>query len=310
MDVKPQLPTRKFGEKGPELPILGMGGSAMVDQFKVVYGVDLPSVDQRVLMVRDAFDQGIRFFDTARAYAESESIMGMALQGVRQEAFIATKIDVHDPAEVRSSIETSLEELDTDYIDLIQIHGIAIDVVGVDVAMQIHRELVKLREENICRMIGVTTHVAFREIYEMISSGGFDHVMLAYGYFNKGMDTMLSAGNLEFRELCLAKADELGMAIVAMKVLGGWMLGHNGQNLLPEFDNAKMAEVPGAAIRWAFQDERISLFNIGASLPSDMGKNVQIFSSDLTYSAADRLLLAEYCSQLYNTEQVSEMTVV
>ena len=200
MDNKWQLPIRKFGKKGPELPILGMGGSAMVDKFKVAYGMDLPPIDQRVSMVRDAFDQGIRFFDTARAYAESESIMGMALKEVRSEAFIATKVDVHDPAEVRASIETSLKELDTDYIDLIQIHGIAIDVVGVDVAMQIHRELVKLRDENICRMIGVTTHVAFREVYEMISSGGFDHVMLAYGYFNKGMDTMLSAGNLEYRE--------------------------------------------------------------------------------------------------------------
>jgi len=310
MQSKLQLPVRKFGVNGPELPILGMGGSAMVDQFKIAYGMELPTMDQRVSMVRDAFDQGIRFFDTARAYVESETIMGVALKDVRDQAFIATKVDVHDPAEVRSSIETSLKELDTDYIDLIQIHGIAIDAVGVDVAMQIHQELVKLRDENICRMIGVSTHIAFKEIHEMISTGGFDHVMLAYGYFNKGMDTMLSAGNLEYRELCLSKANELGMAIVAMKVLGGWMLGHNGKNLLPEFDDRKMEEVPGAAIRWAFQDERISLFNIGASLPTDMGKNIETFSSDMTYSAQDRLLLAEYCSQLYGTEQVSGMSVV
>jgi predicted aldo/keto reductase-like oxidoreductase len=310
MNNLPELPMRKFGKNGPELPLLGMGGSAMVDQFKIAYGVDLPTVEQRVSMVREAFDQGIRFFDTARAYVESESIMGMALKEVRDEAFIATKVIVHDPAEVRSSIETSLDELDTDYIDLIQIHGPAIEEIGVKVSMQIHEELVKLKAENICRMIGVTTHVGFREVYEMISTGGFDHVMLAYGYFNKGMDTMLSAGNLEFRELCLSKADELGMAIVAMKVLGGWMLGHNGQNLLPEFDNEKMMEVPGAAIRWAFQDERISLFNIGVSIPSDIGKNIRTFTSDLTYSAEDRLLLAEYCSQLYATEQVTQMAVV
>jgi predicted aldo/keto reductase-like oxidoreductase len=236
--------------------------------------------------------------------------MGMALKEVRDEAFIATKVIVHDPAEVRSSVETSLAQLDTDYIDLIQIHGPAIEVVGVEVAMQIHSELVKLREQKICRMIGITTHVAFREVYEMISSGGFDHVMLAYGYFNKGMDTMLSSGNMEFRELCLSKADELGMAIVAMKVLGGWMLGHNGKNLLPEFDNRKMVGVPSAAIRWAFQDKRISVFNIGVSIPSDINKNIRTYASDLTYSAEDRLLLAEYCSQLYSTEQVSEMAVV
>ena len=74
MNNLPELPMRKFGKNGPELPLLGMGGSAMVDQFKIAYGVDLPTVEQRVSMVREAFDQGIRFFDTARAYVESESI--------------------------------------------------------------------------------------------------------------------------------------------------------------------------------------------------------------------------------------------
>ncbi len=302
--------TRKFGTNGPAMPILGMGGSAMSDQFNMAYRVDLPSVDERIAMVRNAFDRGIRFFDTARAYGESEGIMGRALKEVREQAFIATKVIVHDPAQVRASIETSLGELDTDYIDLIQIHGPAIEEVGVRVAMQIHNELLKLRDEGICRLIGVTTHVAFREVLEMISTGGFDQVMLAYGYFNKGMDTMLSSGNLEYRELCLSKAAELGMAIVAMKVLGGWMLGHNGENLLPDFAAAKMARVPGAAIRWALQDERICMFNIGVSVPSDIDDNIATFLSEPTFTSADRQLLAEFCSQLYATEEVSQMAVV
>ena len=62
-------------------------------------------------MVRYAFDKGVRYFDTARVYSESESIVGKGLKDVRKEAFIATKIAVFSPDAVRKSLETSLEEL-------------------------------------------------------------------------------------------------------------------------------------------------------------------------------------------------------
>ena len=72
--------------------------------------------------------------------------------------------------------------------------------------MKLHAELVKLRDQKMLCFIGLTTHVAFETVYKMIATGGFDQVLLAYGYFRKGMDTLLSNPNLEFRELCLAKA--------------------------------------------------------------------------------------------------------
>ncbi len=73
-----KLPTRKFGKTGHTLPILGMGGSAMVRLFISAYGAELLSLDERVAMVRHAYDSGLRYFDTARVYGESESIMGAA----------------------------------------------------------------------------------------------------------------------------------------------------------------------------------------------------------------------------------------
>jgi hypothetical protein len=50
------------------------------------------------------------------------------------------------------------------------------------------------------------------------------------------MDTLHSNRNLELRELCLAKASELNMAIVAMKILGANVLGHNARNVVPDYD--------------------------------------------------------------------------
>src|SRR6266853_239766 len=57
------IPMRKFGKTGHTLPILGMGGSAMVAMWSQTYGVKLLDMDERIAMVRHAYDKGIRYFD-------------------------------------------------------------------------------------------------------------------------------------------------------------------------------------------------------------------------------------------------------
>jgi aryl-alcohol dehydrogenase-like predicted oxidoreductase len=301
-----QIPVRKFGKTGLTLPILGMGGSAMVQRFIAAYGVELLGMDERVAMVRHAFDSGIRYFDSARVYGESEKIIGKGLKGVRDQAVITTKVAVFKPEQVRKSVETSLKEYDVDSIDLIQIHSPAIEAVGFDGAMKMHAELVKLRDQKMCRFIGLTTHVAFETVYKMICTGGFDQVLMAYGYFRTGMDTLLSYRNLEFREMCLAKAADLKMAIVAMKVMGARILGHNSKNLVPDYDVAALDRLPGAAIRWVLQDSRISVLNIGVSMPSDVDKNVAILRGDNKFTNEDRTLLAEFSGRAYESEFVKK----
>jgi uncharacterized protein len=304
------IPTRKFGKTGLTLPVLGMGGSAMVQRFISAYGVKLIGMDERIAMVRHAFDKGIRYFDSARVYGESEQIIGKGLKGVRDQAIITTKVAVFKPDQVRASVETSLKEYGVDRIDLIQIHSPAIEAVGFDTAMKIHAELVKLRDEKICRFIGLTTHVAFETVHRMISTGGFDQVLLAYGYFRKGMDTLLSHRNLEFREMCLAKAADQKMAIVAMKVMGASILGHNSKNLVPDYDAAALNRLPGAAIRWVLQDERVSVLNIGVSMPEDVDKNLAILRDNLKFTNDDRQLLADYAGRAYEAKDIKKMRIV
>jgi predicted aldo/keto reductase-like oxidoreductase len=304
------LPVRPFGKTGHKLPILGMGGSAMVEKWSPSYGVKTLGTDERVAMVRRAFDKGVRYFDTARVYDESESIVGRGLKGVRAQVFLATKVAVADPAQVRKSLETSLKQLDTDRVELVQIHSPAIERVGFDGAMKLHAELVKLREEKLFRYLGLTTHVAFETVYRMICTGSFDQVLLAYGYFNKGMDTLLSHRNLEWREMCLAKAHELKMAVVAMKVFGANILGHNARNLVPDYDKEALARLPGAAVRWVLSDERVSLLNIGVSMPEDIDRNLAILRGDLRFSNDDRLLLADFAGKAYDSERIKKLRVV
>lgn len=303
------IPVRSFGKTGHKLPVLGMGGSAMVQVFIRSYGVPLLGMDERVAMVRHAYDSGIRYFDTARVYGESEQIMGRGLKGVRQNCYVATKCHISDPKKTRETVERSLKELDMDYVDCVQVHSPCIEAVGFDGAMKVHAELVKLRDEKMLRFIGLTTHVAFETVLRMIKTDAFDQVLLAYGYVRKGMDTMLSNSKIEYRDQCLAAAHERGMAIVAMKVLGANMLSHNAQVLVADYDAARLAQVPPAAIRWALADERVSMLNIGVSMPTDIDKNLAVLRGDTKFTNADRDVLADFSARLYQSETVQALKV-
>jgi predicted aldo/keto reductase-like oxidoreductase len=236
--------------------------------------------------------------------------MGKGLKGVRHQVYLATKVAASNPDQVRKSLEESLNQLETDRVDLVQIHSPAIEKVGFAGAMKLYAELVKLRDEKMLRYIGLTTHVAFDDVHRMIATGGFDQCLLAYGYFRKGMDTLLSNQNVELRELCLAKAHELGMGIVAMKVMGASVFGHNAKNVVADYDSKERERLPGAAIRWVLQDPRISLLNIGVSMPEDVDANIAVLSADQRFTDEDRRLLADFSRRAYESEAFKAMRVV
>lgn len=294
------IPIRDFGRTGRRLPILGHGGSAIINGEQDYYGLEaLPSVDDRIAMVRRAYDLGVRFFDTARIYGESESIMGEALRDVKDDIYLASKVLVREPEQVRPSVEQSLEALGMDAIDCMQVHGPSIERLRYDGAMKLYDELVKLREEGLFKFIGLTGHSAFDEMYKMIATGGFDQLLIEFGYFPKGYNTRHTETNLEWRELCVAEASERGVAIVAMKVLGAWIFGHNAKAMVPDYPEDKRALLPGAAIRYVLNDSRIQVLNMGISLPGDIERNIDIIKGDLTLTAGDRRMLAEFSAQAY-----------
>lgn len=305
-----RMPTRRFGKTGHDLPILGMGSSPMVAQWSREYGAEPASVEQRAALVRHAYERGIRYFDTGRVYGDTEGVIGQGLKGVRGECFVATKVAATDPAMVRRSVERSLTELGMDRVDLVQVHSPAIEAVGFEGGMKIHAELLKLRDERLFRFIGLTTHVAFEDVYKMIATGGFDQVLLAYGYFRRGMDTLLSDRNLGFRERCLDKAHELRMAVVAMKVMGAGILGRMSWSLVPEYDRAARERLPGAAMRWVMNDQRVSLMIIGMGHAEELDQNAAILAADLALTEEDRHLLADYSARAYDSKQIKRMRVV
>ena len=73
-------------------------------------------------ILRRAYEGGMTFFDTARAYSDSEEKIGIALSDVRNKIYIATKTAAKTPDEMKSQLETSLKMLKNDYKDIYQFH--------------------------------------------------------------------------------------------------------------------------------------------------------------------------------------------
>ena len=110
------------------------------------------SQEDAVYLARKAYRAGIRFFDTARAYTDSEVKLGEAFDGIRTEVYIATKTAAQNAEDFWKDLHTSLTNLRTDYIDLYQVHWPDLDTPFEET----FTELNKLREEGKARYIGVS----------------------------------------------------------------------------------------------------------------------------------------------------------
>jgi predicted aldo/keto reductase-like oxidoreductase len=273
------------------------------------YNAPVLPEDKRISMVRRAFDQGVRYFDTARGYFESEAIMGQGLKPVRDQVYLATKIWAMKPEEVRPSVEASLKALDTDYADAMQIHGPIIERLDFDATMKIHAEMVKLRDEGLFRFIGLTNHVAFEKTHALIATGGFDQVMLAYGYC-KGFHQMLSDRNVEWREMCIAEAHDQNMGLVLMKAFNGWVYNRRAGTMVKGYDEAELKKLPGAALRWVLQEKRFDMYNLGISYPEHLDEDIAIFSGDTTLTTADQRLLADFTGKVYESDWAKNLKAV
>jgi len=299
------IPGRVLGKMGVKLPILGYGGAGLVQ----LWGSPL-SLEDRVKLVRYAYDRGVRYFDTAGNYMESQALLGEALRDVREKVFLTSKVEVTKANRTRKAFEKVLGELKTDNLDAILIHGTpGLEQMTVSEAMKVHGELVKLRDEGAVRFIGFSAHSYFDKALALIESGGFDLCMLSYGYIPRGHNQIWTARMTELRNACVAKAHERDMGIVAMKVIGAGILGAWAGYVVPGFDAKRLKQLPAAAIRWLLQDERIHLLTIGMRLNEEIDANIKILSDDRTYTLDDRALLTEFCAKAYDSDVIKKMRV-
>ncbi len=156
---------RELGKNGPKLTTIGFGAWAIGGPWQFGWGKVDDNVSTKA--IHAALDNGINWIDTAAVYGfgHSEEVVGNAVKGMREKVFIATKcglindgsgnaINNLDPTSIRNEIEESLKRLQTDYIDLYQIHKPDPKIPVEDS----WGTLVELKREGKTKFIGVSTY--------------------------------------------------------------------------------------------------------------------------------------------------------
>ena len=130
-----------------------------------------------------ALDGGINFFDTARAYSDSEEKLGIALEGVdRHKYYIATKTASKTGKEVLADLETSLRLLKTEYIDIYQLHC-APKCFRPGDADGVYDAVLQAKEQGKIKHIGITAHL-FHVAQEAIESGLYETLQYPFAYIS------------------------------------------------------------------------------------------------------------------------------
>jgi predicted aldo/keto reductase-like oxidoreductase len=162
------IPLRQFGKSDDKISALGMGGHHLGDA---------PDQPTAVRMVQEAVDGGITFFDNCWEYhlGKSELWMGEGLVGRRDKVFLMTKVCTHGRESVLAMqmLEQSLRRLNTDHLDLWQIHGVAFDndpelFIRPNGAAEALR---KAKEQGKVRFVGFTGHKDPKIHLAMLNTG-------------------------------------------------------------------------------------------------------------------------------------------
>lgn len=179
-----------------------------------------------VAILRRAYEGGMTFFDTARAYSDSEEKLGEAFQGMREKIFIATKTMAKTPEQFWEQLETSLKMLRTDYIDIYQFHCVSQCYRPGD-GTGMYECMLEAKAQGKIRHIGATAH-NIEVAMEVVRSGLYETMQFPFSYLSSD------------REIALVNAcREANVGFIAMKGLAGGLI-HDAKAAMAymtQFDN-------------------------------------------------------------------------
>ena len=168
-------------------------------------------LDTAVRLLRGAKDGGMTFFDTARAYSDSEEKVGAAFSGMRDQVYIASKTQAKTPEKFWEDLHTTLKNLRTDHLDIYQLHCASQCYAPGD-GTGMYEAMVEAKKQGKILHIGITAHL-IGVAEEIVKSGLYETLQFPFSY-------LASEREIELVKAC-EKAD---MGFIAMKGLAGGLL--------------------------------------------------------------------------------------
>lgn len=196
-------------------------------------------LEDAVKILRRAYEGGITFFDTARAYSDSEEKLGAAFEGMRDKIFIATKTGAQTAEGFWKDLETSLRLLKTDHIDIYQFHNPSFCPKPGD-GSGLYEAMLEAKAQGKIKHIGITNH-RLSVAKEAIESGLYETLQFPFCYLATDAD-------VEIVNMC----KKANMGFLAMKSLSGGLITNSRaayafaaqyENVLPIWGVQRLSEL-------------------------------------------------------------------
>ncbi len=256
-----KLVYRSLGKTGLKPTAVGFGCMITSDQ----------SVIER------AADAGVNYFDTARGYqgGNNERMVGAALKAKRKNLILSSKTHSGDKESALKDLETSLRELNTDYLDIWYLHAKTKPEQVTDDLMEAQRIA---KQQGKIRFAGISTHSGQKELVPVvIAKKHFDVLLTSYNFMmDPGMDDLI------------ASAKQAGLGVVAMKVMSGGFRQIKPDN--PKYPTFQKDGAMLAMLKWVLRNK-----NVDTTIPSitdldQLDQNLRAMG--VSFGSADGQLLA------------------
>jgi aryl-alcohol dehydrogenase-like predicted oxidoreductase len=202
------MPTRNLGKTGYKVGIFSLGGQAALEHAN--------NFDVAVPIIERALDLGVNYIDTSSIYGGpdrwSEQYVGQVMKTRRQEAFVATKTKERSRDGSMRMIEKSLKLLNTDHVDLWQLHDVGLpeDVEAIFAKGGAMEALIEMHDQKVVRFLGVTGHYRPEALMDAVNRYPFDTILMAMNAADAHIHS--------FTDQLLPLVVEKQMGIIGMKV--------------------------------------------------------------------------------------------
>ena len=244
---------RKLGNL--DVSVIGLGTLRTFDV------TDQDEVSVRRQIVDNCLDSDVNLIDTAAWYGNAEQVLGEITDDLRHRFYIATKVRTEGKEAGEAQIARSFKLLQTDYIDLFQVHNM--------IDWQTHLPtLERLKGEGRIGMVGVSAMApdAYPTIMDLMRQGRVDTVQIPYNVMNRNVEDEL-----------LPLAEELGTGILVMEPLqkGRYVLELKHQPDLTPLRDYGINTWAQALLAWVISDRRVSSAIPTTSRPERIQENAQ-----------------------------------
>ena len=269
---------RDYGRTGLKPSALGFGAMRLPS---------LPDgtcdMEASVPMLQRGIELGINYIDSAWGYIKgtSEVAVGQAIKPYdRSKLILATKIPISEiyGQEWRERLEIQLRRFDTDYIDIMHMHGLRWDVfqehgLGENGCLKAARQA---QSEGLIRHLAFSSHDTPENVIKLIETGEFDGLTLQYNILDRSMEPAIQL------------AHERGMGTVIMGPVGGGRMAMWSQEQMKEMWPDGVQSAPDLAIRWVLSHDFVTVALSGMNTMTMVKENVQSASHEEPLGATEQ----------------------